>query len=76
MCISDFIAPAGSGINDYIGVFAVSTGFGCQELCDQLVVYSSILLVYYYHIIIQYIIQYITQYIYCLGLNHSSMITM
>jgi 5-methyltetrahydrofolate--homocysteine methyltransferase len=35
ICMSDFIAPAGSGIDDYIGMFAVSTGFGCQELCDK-----------------------------------------
>lgn len=34
-CISDFIAPIDSGVKDYIGVFATSAGFGCQELCDQ-----------------------------------------
>jgi len=34
-CLSDFIAPKESGIRDYIGVFATSAGFGCQELCDK-----------------------------------------
>merc|ERR1712008_69282 len=34
-CLSDFIAPKESGIKDYIGVFATSAGFGCQELCDK-----------------------------------------
>ena len=29
------IAPKESGIRDYIGVFATSAGFGCQELCDK-----------------------------------------
>lgn len=35
ICLSDFIAPAGSGVDDYVGVFAVSVGFGCKELCDK-----------------------------------------
>ena len=34
-CLSDYIAPKESGIRDYIGVFATSAGFGCQELCDK-----------------------------------------
>ena len=34
-CISDFIAPRSSGRNDYIGMFAVSTGFGCEEICSR-----------------------------------------
>ena len=33
--IADFIAPIESGITDYIGLFVVSAGFGCQELCDH-----------------------------------------
>merc|ERR1712088_949772 len=32
-CISDFIAPEDSGVDDYIGAFAVSAGFGSEELC-------------------------------------------
>jgi len=34
-CMSDFIAPKESGIQDYIGAFAVSTGFGCDAVCEQ-----------------------------------------
>jgi len=33
--MGDFIAPKESGIKDYIGMFAVSSGFGCQELCAK-----------------------------------------
>ncbi len=29
--LSDFIAPRDSGVNDYIGTFAVTTGFGVDE---------------------------------------------
>jgi 5-methyltetrahydrofolate--homocysteine methyltransferase len=28
----DFISPKGSGVEDYIGIFAVSSGFGVDEL--------------------------------------------
>jgi len=35
LCVSDFIAPKDSGVQDYIGMFAVSAGFGTQELCDE-----------------------------------------
>lgn len=28
LCISDFIAPLTSGVRDYIGIFAVTAGFG------------------------------------------------
>ena len=31
-CLSDYIAPVDSGIDDYIGAFAVSAGFGVEEL--------------------------------------------
>ena len=41
MCISDFVAPRESGIVDYIGMFAVSTGFGCQELCEKWAFYGN-----------------------------------
>merc|ERR1719247_861260 len=34
--MSDFIAPKDSGKTDYIGAFAVSAGFGCHEICEQL----------------------------------------
>ncbi len=33
--LSDFIAPKDSGIQDHIGCFCVSTGFGTQELAAQ-----------------------------------------
>ena len=32
--LSDFIAPKESGLQDYIGCFCVSTGFGTDELAD------------------------------------------
>ena len=45
--LADFIAPKGSGTQDYIGCFCVSTGFGTAELAGQyetdLDDYSSIL---------------------------------
>jgi len=34
-CISDFIAPQSSEVQDYIGAFAVTAGFGCEEICKQ-----------------------------------------
>merc|ERR1719235_432135 len=34
--MSDFIAPKSSGKEDYIGAFAVSCGFGCEEICSKL----------------------------------------
>jgi len=34
-CISDFVPPRSSGKHDYVGMFAVSTGFGCKELCER-----------------------------------------
>ncbi len=33
--LADFIAPKDSGIQDYIGCFCVSTGFGTQELATK-----------------------------------------
>jgi len=33
LCISDFVAPV--GVEDYVGIFAVSAGFGCNELCEK-----------------------------------------
>merc|ERR1712087_995851 len=34
--MSDFVAPKSSGRKDYIGAFAVSAGFGCEEVCSKL----------------------------------------
>merc|ERR1711988_1200265 len=34
--MSDFIAPKATGVKDYVGAFAVSCGFGCEEVCTQL----------------------------------------
>ncbi|WP_084509745.1 methionine synthase [Gramella portivictoriae] len=33
--LADFIAPEESGVQDYIGCFCVTTGFGTQELAQQ-----------------------------------------
>ena len=33
--LSDFIAPKSSGKTDYIGAFAVTTGFGTEELAQK-----------------------------------------
>ncbi|MBI2808515.1 MAG: methionine synthase [Planctomycetes bacterium] len=33
--LADYIAPVESGIHDYLGSFALSTGFGAKELADQ-----------------------------------------
>eukprot|EP00041_Stephanoeca_diplocostata_P026308 m.706541 g.706541 ORF g.706541 m.706541 type:complete len:1273 (+) comp22933_c0_seq1:226-4044(+) len=35
LCLSDFVAPASSGVKDYIGMFAVSCGFGTEEMCTE-----------------------------------------
>ncbi|MDP2686214.1 MAG: methionine synthase [Aequorivita sp.] len=35
IALADFIAPKESGIQDYIGCFCVSTGFGTQELASK-----------------------------------------
>jgi 5-methyltetrahydrofolate--homocysteine methyltransferase len=35
MALADFIAPKEKGIQDYIGCFCVSTGFGTRELAEQ-----------------------------------------
>jgi len=34
--LSDFVAPKESGKTDHIGAFAVSCGFGCEEICSKL----------------------------------------
>jgi 5-methyltetrahydrofolate--homocysteine methyltransferase len=33
--LSDFIAPKQTGLADYIGAFAVTSGIGLKELCDR-----------------------------------------
>jgi 5-methyltetrahydrofolate--homocysteine methyltransferase len=33
--LADFIAPRETGLPDYIGAFAVTTGIGVKELCDR-----------------------------------------
>jgi 5-methyltetrahydrofolate--homocysteine methyltransferase len=47
-CLADFVAPAGSGLEDYIGAFALSAGFGIDEHVQRFEAehddYSSILL--------------------------------
>lgn len=34
-CLSDFVAPVGSGLNDYVGAFAVTGGLGLEEIEAQ-----------------------------------------
>ena len=34
-CLADFVAPKDSGLTDYIGAFAVTAGFGVEELCRK-----------------------------------------
>ena len=47
-CLADFVAPAGSGIADYAGVFAVTAGIGAEKkekaFQEDLDDYSSIML--------------------------------
>ena len=47
-CLSDYVAEKDSGINDYVGAFAVSSGFGADELVAKFDAdhdaYNSILL--------------------------------
>jgi 5-methyltetrahydrofolate--homocysteine methyltransferase len=33
--LADYVAPLDSGKQDYLGVFALTTGIGCDELCAQ-----------------------------------------
>ena len=35
LALSDFIAPKSSGIQDYVGAFCVTTGFGTEELAHK-----------------------------------------
>ena len=36
-CLSDLVAPVSGGVQDYVGMFAVTAGLGCQELVDMYV---------------------------------------
>ena len=35
LALSDYIAPKESGINDYVGIFALSSGFGAESLMNK-----------------------------------------
>ena len=35
MCLTDFVAPQNSGVHDYVGAFAVTTGIGCDEKAKE-----------------------------------------
>ncbi|UCF41727.1 MAG: methionine synthase, partial [Gemmatimonadota bacterium] len=35
LSLADFVAPRETGVADYLGAFAVSAGFGTQELADR-----------------------------------------
>ena len=50
LCLSDFVAPKSTGIIDYIGMFAVSAGFGTAELCEK---FDNILFGYVYNLMLQ-----------------------
>ena len=47
LCLADFIAPAGSGIKDYIGFFAVTAGLGVEKHAEKFIAenddYSAIM---------------------------------
>jgi 5-methyltetrahydrofolate--homocysteine methyltransferase len=34
-CLADFVAPKETGLKDYVGAFAVTSGVGLRELCDK-----------------------------------------
>jgi 5-methyltetrahydrofolate--homocysteine methyltransferase len=35
LCLADFVAPKEAGVDDYLGAFVVSAGFGCAELARR-----------------------------------------
>ena len=35
-CLSDFVAPVGSGVNDYVGLFCVTGGIGLDDIVQAL----------------------------------------
>jgi len=34
-CLADYLAPVGSDVNDYLGAFAVSAGFGIEQIIGE-----------------------------------------
>ena len=46
-CLADFVAPLESGVEDWIGAFAVTAGLGADEIADEFAAahddYSSIM---------------------------------
>jgi 5-methyltetrahydrofolate--homocysteine methyltransferase len=48
LCLSDFVAPAGTGIPDYLGAFAVTAGLGIDKKLEEFIAdhddYSAIML--------------------------------
>ena len=34
-CLSDFVAPKGSGLRDYVGAFACTAGLGLEEVVAE-----------------------------------------
>lgn len=34
-CLSDFVAPKGSGVKDYVGMFACSAGHGLEKVIEH-----------------------------------------
>jgi 5-methyltetrahydrofolate--homocysteine methyltransferase len=35
LCLADFVAPRSSGVQDWVGAFAVTAGLGCDELAQS-----------------------------------------
>lgn len=42
MCMSDFVAPRESVVEDFVGMFAVTAGIGCKEMCNKYVLQYSL----------------------------------
>lgn len=34
-CLSDFVAPKGSGVDDYVGMFACTAGLGLEDIIHK-----------------------------------------
>lgn len=41
LCLADFVAPANSGTPDWVGLFAVSAGFGANKLANELAAHGD-----------------------------------
>jgi 5-methyltetrahydrofolate--homocysteine methyltransferase len=35
LCLADYVAPLGSGVDDYVGAFAVTAGIGAEEIAAE-----------------------------------------